>query len=218
MGLRDRLLAGMAKQLGRPEGMRGRLVGRGLNKGNRAAVTAAVAATAAGPGQVVADIGFGGGIGLQLLLERVGVDGKVHGVELSDTMLKEARRRFGSECAADRLTLQPGTLGDLPLDDGSLDALITTNTVYFVEDLGRAFAEVGRVLRPTGRAVIGIADPEWMSSMPVTAHGFRIRPIDDLVALLHQAGFADVRDERVAGDERAFHLLIARVGGSSAHP
>jgi len=208
----------MAKQLGRPEGLRGRIVGRGLNKGNRAAVTSAVAASGAGPGQVVADLGFGGGLGLQLLLDRVGADGHVHGVELSETMLKEARRRHAAECGAGRLTLQPGTLGDLPLDDGSIDGLITTNTVYFVEDLARAFAEIARVLRPSGRAVIGVGDPEKMQAMPVVAHGFRVRPVDELVALLGRAGFMDVRDEIVEGDDRGFHLLIASVGGSSAHP
>jgi arsenite methyltransferase len=208
----------MAKQLGRPEGLRGRLVGRGLNKGNRAAVTAAVAASGAGPGQVVADLGFGGGLGLQLLLDRVGADGHVHGVELSDTMLKEAGRRHAAECDAERLTLRPGTLGDLPLDDDSIDGLITTNTVYFVEDLQCAFSEIARVLKPTGRAVIGVADPEWMASMPVTAHGFRLRPLDELVTMLRQAGFTEVGDEPVGGDERPFHLLVARVGGSSAHP
>lgn len=148
----------------------------------------------------------------------MGADGHVHGVELSNTMLTSAGRRHRAECAAGRLTLRPGTLGYLPLDDDSLDGLITTNTVYFVDDLERAFAEIARVLRPTGRAVIGVADHEWMASMPVTAHGFRLRPLDELVTLLRQAGFTEVRDEPVGGDERPFHLLVARVGGSSAHP
>lgn len=218
MGVRDRLLAGMAKQLGRPEGLRGRIVGRGLNKGNLAAVAAAVEASGAGPGQVAADIGFGGGVGLQLLLERVGSDGHVHGVELSDTMLRSARRRHGADCTAGRLILQPGTLGDLPLEDDSLDALITTNTVYFVKDLERAFGEIARVLRPTGLAVIGVADPAWMASMPVTAHGFCLRPVDELVALMRGAGLTDVRDEVLARDGGTFHLLVGRVGGSSASP
>jgi ubiquinone/menaquinone biosynthesis C-methylase UbiE len=200
----------MARQLGRPEGLRGRMVGRGLNKGNRTAVTAAVAATGVGPGQAAADIGFGGGIGLQLLLERVGADGHVDGVELSVTMLAAARRRYRTACSEGSMTLHAGTLGDLPLEDGSLDGLITTNTVYFVEDLPQAFGEIARVLRPTGIAVVGVGDPEWMRSMPVTAHGFRIRPVDALISLLHQAGLTDVRDERVGETGQVFHLLSAR--------
>jgi len=218
MGLRDRFISGLARQLGRPEGLPGRVIGRGLNRGNRAYVAAAVAATGVGPGQAAADIGFGGGIGLRLLLDRVGADGHVVGVELSDTMLKQARRRYRAESSAGRLALQAGTLGNLPLDDDSLDGLITVNTLYFVEDLEGAFREVARVLRPTGRAVVGVADPEWMASMAVTAHGFRLRPVDELVALLRQAGLAEVRHEQVREEDHAFHLLIASVGGSSPHP
>lgn len=218
MGLRSRFLAGLARQLGQPEGLRGRIIGRGLNKGNRVAVTAAVAATDLRPGQVAADIGFGGGLGLQLLLDRVGADGHVHGVELSTTMLETATRRHARERSEGRLTLHAGTLGDLPLAEDSVDALITTNTIYFVEDLQRAFAEMVRVLRPTGRAVIGIADPEWLAATPVAAHGFRVRPIAELVGLLEQAGFSSVNDALVGGDERGFHLLVGDVGGDSARP
>jgi arsenite methyltransferase len=210
MGVRDRFRSGLARQLGRPEGLRGRLIGRGLNKGNRTAVTAAVSATSLGPGQAAADVGFGGGIGLQLLLERVGAGGHVDGVELSDTMLQQARRRYRASCANGSLALHAGTLGELPLEDGSLDGLITTNTVYFVENLEQAFGEIARVLRPGGRAVVGIGDPEMMAAMPVTAHGFRVRPLDELVALMRQAGFTDVRHERVDERDPAFHLLIAR--------
>lgn len=209
MGLRDRLLAGVARQLRQPEGIRGRLTARGLNRGNREVVQAAVTATDLAPGQVAADIGFGGGVGLRPLLGRVGATGHVHGVELSDTMLAMARRRYGREVAAGRLSLHAGDLADLPLPDDSLDAAITVNTVYFVEELPRAIAEIARVLRPRGRVVIGIADPAAMTAMPFTQYGFTVRSIEDLRLLLRTAGFDEPRDERVGTGERAFHLLVA---------
>jgi SAM-dependent methyltransferase len=182
---------------------------RGLNRGNGDVVLAAVAATGLVAGQVSADIGFGGGVGLRPLLDRVGPEGQVHGVELSDTALAMARRRFGPDSAAGRLSLHAGDLADLPLPDGSLDAVITVNTVYFVEDLQRAFAELVRVLRPGGRAIIGVGDPVTMSAMPVTAHGFALRPIKDLITVLRTSGFGEVVDERVGTDARGFHLLVA---------
>jgi arsenite methyltransferase len=209
MGLRDTLLAGVASQLRRPEGVRGRLVARGLNRGNRDVVLAAVVATGLEAGQVAADIGFGGGVGLRPLLDRVGPDGHVHGVELSDTMLAVARRRFSEDAAAGRLSLHAGDLADLPLEGDSLDAAITVNTVYFVEDLEQAFAEIARALRPNGRVVIGVGDPAAMARMSFTAHGFTLRPIDDLKRLLRTSGFDEPRDERVGIGERAFHLLVA---------
>lgn len=213
MGVRDRFLVGLARQLRQPEGIRGRLTGRSLNKGNRSAVLAAVAATGLRPGQSAADLGFGGGVGLRALLDRVGPDGHVRGVDLSDTMLAMARRRFGQDVAAGRLVIDQGDLTDLPLPDDSLDAVITVNTVYFVAELERALAEIARVLRPTGVAVIGVGDPEAMAAMPVTAHGFTLRPIDVLAGQLQAAGFREPRDHRVGSGERAFHLLVAPLDG-----
>ncbi len=97
--------------------------------------------------------------------------------------------------------------------------MITVNTVYFVADVEQAFTEIGRVLRPGGRAVIGVGDPTAMESLPFTAHGFTIRPIDDLVDQLRRAGFRDLQDQRVGTNERAFHLLVAdRDGEPSAGP
>jgi arsenite methyltransferase len=209
VGLRDTVMAGMARQLGHPEGIRGRLTALGLNRGNRDVVLAAVAAAELDADQTAADIGFGGGVGLRPLLDRVRPHGHVHGVELSETMLALARRRFGSEVAAGRLSLHAGDLVELPLESGSLDAAITVNTVYFVENLEQAFVEIARALRPGGRVVIGAGDPAAMAKMPFTAHGFTLRPIDDLMRLLLASGFDEPRDERVGSGERAFHLLVA---------
>lgn len=207
MGLRDALSAGLARQLSRPEGLRGRMVARGLNKSNGVVIAAAVGATGLRSGQVAADVGFGGGIGLRLLLDRVGADGRVHGVELSDTMLAAARQRHRQELADGRIALEKGTLEQLPLPDRQVDGLITVNTIYFVDDLAAVFGEIARVLTADGRAVIGVADPDWMARMKVTEHVFRIRPVADLVAGLRAAGL-DVREQKL-DDLRGFRLLIA---------
>lgn len=209
MGMRDRLEAGLARQLGHPSGLRGRLVASRLNKSNRDVVLAAVDAAAIGPGQSVADLGFGGGVGLQPLLDKVGPTGHVDGVDIAETMLEVARRRFAADVARGGLTLHNGTMTALPLGDGVLDAAITVNTVYFVEDLARAFSELSRVVRPGGRAVVAVGDPESMREMSVTAHGFRLRPVDELAAQLESVGFRTPSRHRVGSDDGAFHLLVA---------
>lgn len=208
MTLRSGLFGALAGQLGHPRGLPGRLVGRMLNRGNRVAIVGAVEAVSPHPGDAVADVGFGGGLGLRLLLDRSAPDGQVHGVELSTTMLDTARRRFRSAVAAGRLHLHEGTLQRLPLPDASLDGVLTVNTIYFVDDLAPALDELARVLKPTGRLALGVTDPDAMRSMPVTAYGFRIRPIEEIVAALETAGLTVTDRRRVRGGFEV-HLLTA---------
>ena len=209
MPLVERALAALARQLGEPSGFAGRVVGRLLNRGNRSVVVAAVAAT--GPAADVADVGFGGGVGLDLLLDCDSA--VVHGVEMSETMLTEAKRRFADHIASGRLRLYSGRMESLPLEDSALDAIISTNTIYFIPDLAPALREIVRVLRPGGRLVLGVGDPDQMSKMPFTRHGFRLRPIDELVPVIREAGFAQIEDRRVGDGPGAFHLLVCELPG-----
>jgi ubiquinone/menaquinone biosynthesis C-methylase UbiE len=206
MGLRERFQAGLARQLGHPSGLRGRVVGSALNRRNREAVTKAVAALGLSGGETTLDIGFGGGLGLALLLRN---GGAVHGADVSTTMLDRARGTFRREIASGRLHLHEGPMAALPLEDHSIDAIVSTNTVYFVDDLDAAFTEVARVLAAGGRFVLGIGDPELMGrSRMLTDNGFRIRPLDDIEAALAGAGL-DLREhERFAHSGLGFHLLV----------
>jgi arsenite methyltransferase len=208
--LRQRLLTAVAGQLGRPHGLVGRGVAIMLNRGNRRSVAAAVEASQAAVGDVAADIGFGGGVGISLLLERVGEGGVVHGVEVADDMLDRARSRFATEAEAGRLRLAHGSLTALPLEDSSLNVAITVNTVYFVDDLHTACAELARVLRPGGRAVVGIGDPDAMARMPFTSYGFTLRPVEDVIAALQNAGLKLVEHQHLSEIAIPHHLLVTR--------
>lgn len=208
VSITERLNQTLARQLGRPAGVVGRLVGRSLNRSNQVVVAGAVEAAALEPGQAAADIGFGGGVGLAALLSRVGDAGQVHGVEISPTMVAAARRRFRRELVADRLRLHEASMDRLPIADASLDGVISTNTIYFIEDLGSAFRSLARVLRPSGRAVLGIGDPAAMAGLPFTEHGFRLRPVAEVVEHLREAGLELVEDRNVGDARIPFHLLI----------
>lgn len=200
-------MAGIAKQLAHPSGARGRLVGVALNRGNRRFVNAAVQALQPGTAAVVADIGFGGGVGLKLLLDKVDSSGGVRGVEISDTMLDNAARRFRRDISAGRLALHTGSMTKLPFADGELNGLITVNTIYFIDELDRAFTELARVVGGSGRIVIGVADPDVMARMPFTAHGFRLRPVAEVIDTLRDTGLT-VEHRRITEGGDAPHLLI----------
>lgn len=209
MSLKDAFQRGLAHQLAHPSGRAGRVVGRALNRMNNPMIVDAVDALGLKAGASAADIGFGGGSALSMLLDRVGAHGQVHGIEVSQEMLDRAARRFAKPIEAGNLALHEGTLSRLPLADASLDGVLTVNTIYFVEDLGGAFAEVAGVLKPDGRFVVGIRDPEAMERMPVTAHGFRVRPVDEVIATLEQRGLRLTDHRQHGSGMRAAHLLVS---------
>lgn len=122
-------------------------------------------------------------------------------------MLARARRRYSAAVSAGRLVLHAGSLRQLPLPDASVDGLVTTNTVCFVDDLREVFAELARVLAPSGRAVIGVGDPEAMAQMPFTPYGFCLRDVSDLVPSARTEGL-ELRSHEHSGDgPRPFHIL-----------
>src|SRR5260370_27250914 len=208
MGLRSRMLAGLASQLGRPTGLRGRVIGNMLNRSNRGEIAMAIAALEIPSGAVAADLGFGGGVGLELLLARVGDTGRVYGVDLSRTMVSRASRRLRREVASGRLHLHSGSITQLPLDDGSIQAAITVNTIYFIAELDQAFSELARVLTRPGRVVVGIGDPDAMAKMPTTPYGFRLRAVAEVTAAAESARLALHDDKRSGQGVGAAHLLV----------
>lgn len=179
-----------------------------MNRRNGPTISAAVDALSPRAGTRVADIGFGGGLGVEALLNRVGTAGQVHAIEVSTAMLNRAARRYRGEIASGRLTLHAASFTDLPLPDASLDGAVTINTIYFVADLGRAFSELARALKASGHAVIGLGDPEWMSTLPTTGHGFRLRPMSEVVDAVAQAGLIVDEDRRVGQGPHPYHLLV----------
>jgi ubiquinone/menaquinone biosynthesis C-methylase UbiE len=207
--LRTTLRRAISSQLGNPTGIMGGVVARQLNKINRGSIQAAVTALHVQDAQSVADIGFGGGIGLDLLLAAVPDGGHVHGVEPSASMINRARKAHTAQIAAGRLTLHQAVMQHLPFRDGELDGWISLNTIYFIDDLASATAELRRVTALTGRGVLGVADPDWMRRQSFAQHGFTIRPIADLIATLARAGFSVQR--RTIGDTdtaEPYNLLI----------
>jgi SAM-dependent methyltransferase len=131
----------------------------------------------------------------------------VYGIEIADDMLRRAKSKFAGDVGSGRLRLSSGALTELPLDDGSVDAVITVNTVYFISELHAACGELARVLRPGARAVIGIGDPDVMARLPFTKHGFTIRPVDEIAAALQNSGL-QVEQRRVDDKPMPRYLVI----------
>lgn len=197
----------LARQLGGPSGFLGGRVATGLNKNNGPLIAAAVTILDLSGGERVADVGFGGGAGLGLLLTGVGAAGEVHGVDPSTSMVTRAGKEYAEAISGGRLVLHKAGMESLPLADGSLTGWISLNTIYFVDDIATAFGEFARVMAPDGRGVLGVGDPDAMGSHRFTQYGFRLRPIAEVVDALEAAGLG-VEVQTVNAGENRFNLLV----------
>jgi SAM-dependent methyltransferase len=104
-------------------------------------------------GDVVLDLGSGAGIDLLLASKRVGAGGVVIGVDMTDAMIERARAN-AAEAGADNIEVRKGLIEDLPLEDGSVDWVISNCVISLSPEKPRVFSEIARVLKPGGRASI----------------------------------------------------------------
>ena len=105
------------------------------------------------PGQVVLDLGSGAGIDLLLAAERVGPEGTVIGVDMTDEMIDRARMAVNT-AGRTNVEVRKGLIEDLPVDSASVDWVISNCVINLSPEKGRVFAEIARVLKPGGRFAI----------------------------------------------------------------
>jgi len=196
MGLWNRI----SRQLSSPQGLGGRIIAMGMNRGNEGITANAIEQLGLVPNQRVLEVAFGGGASVRVLLDR---DVKVTGIDQSADMVAAANKGFREEISSGRLDVVEGDVNRMPFADNSFDRAMAVNVIYFLSDLGPALTELSRVLAPGGRLVIAIRDSAVMQK--VDPEVFTIRSADEVRSALERAGFTDVGVMSPA--EKKLHLI-----------
>lgn len=159
------------------------------------------------PGQIVLDLGSGGGIDCFLAAKRVGPAGKVIGVDMTPQMIDRARSNK-KKLAADNVEFRLGEIEHLPVADESVDVVISNCVINLSPDKPQVFREAFRVLRHGGRLAVSdiVTDgplPEAIKQNLSAWAGCVSGALDqaDYVAAIEAAGFEAVQLTPVYWDE-----------------
>ena len=105
------------------------------------------------PGEIVLDLGSGGGIDVLLSAKRVGPTGKAYGLDMTDEMLALARENQ-KKAAVENVEFLKGEIENIPLPDASVDVIISNCVINLSAKKDRVIGEAFRVLKPGGRFAV----------------------------------------------------------------
>jgi ubiquinone/menaquinone biosynthesis C-methylase UbiE len=166
------------------------------------------------PGEVVLDLGSGGGIDVLLSAKRVSPGGRAFGLDMTDEMLSLARENQ-RKAGVENVQFLKGEIENIPLPDNSVDVIISNCVINLSADKDRVIREAFRVLRPGGR--FAVSDVVTRGDVPEEIRKNMLLWVgciagalrdDEYVAKLVRSGFDEIEIEPTRiyaiGDARAF--------------
>jgi SAM-dependent methyltransferase len=212
-------VAEMAAQLAHPSGDIGVAVGDYMTDVNSRLITAAYSLMSPPANGWLLEIGFGNG---KLIPSLLGLaPGLAYvGVEVSPTMVREAKKANRALEGEGRATFYLAAVNRLPFPNATFDRAVTVNSIYFWPDQRAGLREIRRVLRDDGSLVLAAMTRETSARSPTARpeFGFQVPDCEALMTLHREAGFGRVKSESYEEDarrldgsvyRRAFHLVLA---------
>ena len=198
----------LVSQLGRPRGPIGRSIARTMNQSNLKLSRHALAQLQLAPGATAIEVGLGGGVGLPLLMDAVGSQGKVLGVDRSAAMLKAAQTEFKDQKAG-TLSLHQAELPAWPQGLPLADGILAVNVVYFWTDPQACVNTLAAALKPGGRISLGFRPPEAARKSGLDKAGFNTVEPEAVIGWLKAAGLQDARLASIPEGSILAHAAMA---------
>lgn len=180
------------------------------------------------PGEVVVDLGSGGGLDVFLAATKVGPTGRAIGIDMTDEMLELARRNAAKGNNGQgfaNVEFHKGTIDSLPLPDASVDCVISNCVINLAPSKTAVFREIARVLKPGGR--LAVSDIALKKPLPAEIAGDVMAYvgciagailIDDYRQKLVEAGFAAVQVVDTGRDLNAYAKVENQSGCCAPSP
>jgi SAM-dependent methyltransferase len=196
--------SGLGAQFAHPRGFWGALVGHVMAVANAQPNRWLLDQLSLYASDHVLEIGFGPGIAIEAA-SRIVTEGKVVGVDISETMLRQASRRNAPGIGRGQVELHRASAAALPLEDGAFDSVFSFNTVQFCEDLEAAVREMRRVVRPGGAVAIAI-QPRGRGTVPTSSAAWARR----LQLAMDAAGLEEITEHFGPPDNLPVACVIGR--------
>lgn len=158
----------------------------GLSCGNPTALAALK------PGEVVVDLGSGGGFDVFIAARKVGASGRAIGVDMTPAMLTKARGNIAAYregTGLDNVEFRMGEIEHLPLADNSVDVIISNCVINLSPDKPQVWREIARVLKPGGR--VAVSDIALVKPLPVRV----LEQVEALIGCIAGAAMVDETEQ-----------------------
>jgi len=165
------------------------------------------------PGQVVLDLGSGGGFDVFIAAKKVGPNGKSLGVDMTPEMLSKARvgiSKFTKKTGLSNVEFRLGEIEHLPVADNSIDVIISNCVINLSPDKQQVWNEIARVLKPGGRACISdlalkkpLPEEILKSAAALVSCVAGAILVDETIKMAKQAGLSNIQI-----DEKAYSIDV----------
>ncbi len=204
----------LARQLGNPSELVGRILAPLWNERNRALHDDALASLALNAQDRVLEVGCGGGSLLGRMAE-VTTDGLVVGVDASPAMIGYCSRNHRHLVASGKLVLTCASAESMPFPDGHFTKICTVNSVFYWPDVPSAIAEFSRLLHAAGTLVVCFTCKASLQRKRFAQH-IRLYEPEEIMDMMRTCDFQNVRCKRSADSHREFACVTGSKGPANA--